>query len=690
MNPRNFFGELKRRNVYKVAVAYAVVAWLLIQAASIILPTFEAPGWTMKVLIAALAVGFPIAAVLAWAFEITPEGIVRAEDVSPNESITRRTGRKLVGLTVVLAFAAAGLFAFQLWRSKSPVRASPIAPVITEKSIAVLPFENLSDDKNNAYFADGIQDEILTKLASIADLKVISRTSTAKYKSKPEDLKIVAQQLAVATVLEGTVQKSGDKVRVNVQLIDARADTHLWAKSYDRDLKDVFTVESEVSQEIVDALRAKLSPTEANLLATAPTRDAEAYDLFLKGEYEARQAQSILTSDAFDRADAFYRQALERDPNFALAAARLADCRVLRHWFVSPLPDRELEEVKALADRALTLAPNLAEAHVALGDYYYYGYRQYEPALTELRRAIELQPNNVTAQTRCAYIYRRRGEWEHALAEMVKGERLDPRDSLIPENIGATYLTLRQWVEAKRSALRALALDPQTLLATRLLFLTYVNGDGDIAGAKKTVSSLAPGTRIDPSAVRGGVEGVVDQRVYLRVLERDFGGALNDWKGQSVDPLQRMNQLCARAAIHALAGDAAATKLESEEARVLLEARLRDRGNDAFAMTQLSWVYLALNRNADALRLARQAAESLPIEKDAMAGPAFSTGLAQIQARAGEPREAVKGLRHLLSIPAGMFVSIQRLKIDPVWDPIRNDPEFQQLLAGKEQIGPNK
>jgi serine/threonine-protein kinase len=273
---------------------------------------------------------------------------------------------------------------------------------------------------------------------------------------------------------------------------------------------------------------------------------------------------------------------------------------------------------------------------------------------------------------------------------MVKGERLDPRDSLIPENIGATYLTLRQWVEAKRSALRALALDPQSLLATRLLFLTYVNGDGDIAGAKKTVSSLAPGTRIDPSAVRGGVEGVVDQRVYLRVLERDFGGALNDWKGQSVDPLQRMNQLCARAAIHALAGDAAATKLESEEARVLLEARLRDRGNDAFAMTQLSWVYLALNRNADALRLARQAAESLPIEKDAMAGPAFSTGLAQIQARAGEPREAVKGLRRLLSIPAGMFVSIQRLKIDPVWDPIRNDPEFQQLLAGEEQIGPDK
>jgi tetratricopeptide (TPR) repeat protein len=310
--------------------------------------------------------------------------------------------------------------------------------------------------------------------------------------------------------------------------------------------------------------------------------------------------------------------------------------------------------------------------------------------LTELRRAIELQPNNVTAQTRCAYIYRRRGEWEHALAEMVKGERLDPRDPLIPVNIGGTYLTLRRWAEAKRSALRALALDPQSLLATRLLFLSYLNGDGDIAGAKKTVSSLAWGTRIDPRAVRGGVEGVVDQRVYVRVLERDYAGALKDSKYESAEAVQRMNQLSARAAIHILAGDAAATKPESEEARVLLEARLHDRRDDVFAITQLSWVYLALNRNADALRLARQAAESLPIEKDAMAGPAFLTGLAEIQARAGEAHEAVQGLRRLLSIPAGMFVSIQRLKIDPVWDPIRNDPEFQELLAGKEQIGPNK
>ena len=223
-----------------------------------------------------------------------------------------------------------------------------------------MPFENLSDDKNAAYFADGIQDEILTKLASIADLKVISRTSTAKYKSKPEDLKTVSQQLGVATVLEGSVQKAADKVRVNVQLIDARADSHLWAKTYDRDMKDVFAVESEVAQEIADSLQAKLSPAEANTLATAPTKDTAAYDLFLKGEYEERLADSSLKAESFDQAAAWYQQAIARDPNFALAMARLVQNRIQRHWFIEQMSEAELAQVQSVAEQAVALAPNLA------------------------------------------------------------------------------------------------------------------------------------------------------------------------------------------------------------------------------------------------------------------------------------------------------------------------------------------
>src|SRR4051794_35174594 len=287
----NFFSELKRRNVYKVAVAYAVVGWLLVQAATQVFPFFEIPNWAVRLVVLAIVIGFPLALVIAWAFELTPQGLKRTEDVDLAAQGQRKSHAWIYVVIVGAAFSI-GLFfigRYTASRTAEDRRPSATAGSLPAKSIAVLPFENLSDDKGAAYFADGIQDEILTKLASIADLKVISRTSTAKYKSKPEDLRTVSQQLGVATVLEGTVQKAADKVRVNVQLIDARADSHLWAKTYDRDIKDVFAVESEVAQEIADSLQAKLSPTEASTLATAPTTDPVAYDLFLKGEFEQRE-----------------------------------------------------------------------------------------------------------------------------------------------------------------------------------------------------------------------------------------------------------------------------------------------------------------------------------------------------------------------------------------------------------------
>ena len=301
MNPKKFLTELKRRNVYKVAIAYAVVAWLLMQVASQIFPFFEIPNWAVRLVVLLLVIGFPVAMILAWAFELTPEGIKRAEDVDVSKSVTRKSGRKLDFFIIAVLLLVIAILLFQRLH---PTVSSAVSSSLG-KSIAVLPFDNLSRDPDNAYFSDGIQDEILTKLAGIGDLKVISRKSTAKYKSTPEDLKTVARELGVASVLEGSVQKAGDKVRVNVQLLDARIDTHLWAKSYDRDLKDVFTVESEVAQEIADALRAKLSPSQSDALAAAPTRDTEAYDLFLKGEYEEHQAESTLNADFFDRAQMF-------------------------------------------------------------------------------------------------------------------------------------------------------------------------------------------------------------------------------------------------------------------------------------------------------------------------------------------------------------------------------------------------
>jgi TolB-like protein/Flp pilus assembly protein TadD len=689
VNAKNFFAELKRRNVYKVAIAYAVVAWLLMQVASQIFPFFEIPNWAVRLVVLLLIIGFPVAMILAWAFELTPEGIKRAEDVDVSKSITRKSGRKLDFFIIAVLLLVIGILLFQrLHPNVSPAVSSSL-----QKSIAILPFENLSEEKGNAYFAQGIKDEILTKLATVRDLKVISRTSTAKYQSKPDNLKTVAQELGVSTILEGAVQKAGDKVRVNVQLIDARTDTHLWGKSYDRDFKDVLGVESEVSQQIAEALQANLSPSESHGLASVRTHDAEAYDLFLRGEYEFHQAQSSWSAaDAYDRASAFYRQALARDPNFAEAAAELARNRLYRHWNVSPLAPAELEEVKSLIDRAVALAPNSPEAHSAQGLFFYVGHRQYETALTEFNRTLELQPNNAFARRLCASVYRRRGEWERSLADFQRAEELDPRDALIPDAVGSTYLALRLWKDAERAELRALAIDPHFTLAALDLLITRLNATGDADSARQALDGFPEGTTfIDSPVDRGDIARIIDARVYLDVMERRFADAFQALeKKVANNDLGHLQQLAGLVAVRVLAGEPEAAKSVGKEALPLLEAGLRERPDDTSAMTGLSWVYLALGRNADALRLSRQAADTISIEKDALAGPNFQNGLAQIEARAGAPEEAIKRLRRLLSIPAGHVVSIARLKIDPVWDPIRNRPDFQQLLSGPEQIGPNK
>jgi TolB-like protein/class 3 adenylate cyclase len=604
----------------------------------------------------------------------------------------RRARHRSMAIAAAL-IAVGALIAGAMWFSRARTTA-PAPSAIPEKSIAVLPFENLSEEKGTAYFAEGIKDEILTKLATVRDLKVISRTSTAKYQSKPDNLKTVAQELGVSTILEGAVQKAGDKVRVNVQLIDARVDTHLWAKSYDRDFKDVLGVESEVSQEIAEALQANLSPSESHALASTRIHDAEAYDFFLRGEYEFHQADSSGAAEAFDRADAFYRQALARDPNFAEAAAELARSRLYRHWEISPLTATQLDEIKSIIDHALTLAPNLPEAHLALGLFFYWGHRQYEAALTEFSSTLELQPNNALARLYRASVYRRRGEWERSLADFQRAEELDPRDPWNPTAIGQTYQAFRQWKDAERAELRALAIDPHHAPAALELLIARFNETGDVDSARRALDGFpeaTKGIRTTGATGVGDVRAIIGTMVYLDVMERRFTDAFQALEKEvGNNDLGHLRQLAGRAALSVLAGEPEAAKFAGEEALPLLEARLRERPDDTFAMAELSWVYLALGRNADALRLSRQAADSISIEKDAVSGPGFQSGLAEIEARAGAPEEAIKRLRRLLSIPAGVVASIARLKIDPVWDPIRNRPDFQQLLSGPEQIGPKK
>src|SRR6202047_1617908 len=342
MNFRHFVSELRRRNVYKVAVAYAVVAWLLIQAASILFPTFDAPTSAMKILVVILAIGFPIALAFSWAFEITPEGIKRESEIESDKSIPNHTGRKIVALTIALAVVAAGLLAFQLFRAKSTTPLTNIAGQanpISDKSVAVLPFENLSDEKSNAYFADGIQVEILTRLSKIASLKVISRTSTQKYKSAPDNLREIGRQLGVANLLEGSVQKVANAVHVNVQLIRAANDEHIWAESYNRKLDDVFAVEGEVASAIADQLNAKLTGAEQKAVTAKPTQNAAAYDAYLRGLAFQNRVDDLRTNWV-KSAEAF-AEAVRLDPDFAVGWAQLSRQESLVYNSVNHSPDHQ-------------------------------------------------------------------------------------------------------------------------------------------------------------------------------------------------------------------------------------------------------------------------------------------------------------------------------------------------------------
>src|SRR5947199_3187457 len=596
-----------------------------------------------------------------------------------------RRNRKLVATGAACLLVGAAV----IWLFRGELfRASQFNP--PEKSIAVVPLLDLSQAKDQEYFCDGISEEILHALAKGDGLRVTGRTSSFSFKGTSVNARKVGEKLNVENVLEGSLRREGNRVRITAELINARSGFHLWSQTYERELKGVFALQDEITRSIVDALKIKLAIS----LPTHEQRNTEAYDLYLRGEYEFRQAESSLTADAYDRADAFYRQALAGDPNFAEAAAELARSRLSRHWFVSPLAPPELEEVKSLIDRALALAPNSPEAHFALGLFFYYGHRQYENALTEFNRTLELQPNDALARAYCASVYRRRGEWERSLADYQRAQELDPRDTIIAMNIGNTYLALRLWEDAERAELRALAIDPHNAQAALFVLSSRLNATGDASSARRALDGFPEGAKVSPTSRRrglGDVGAIIGIWVYLDVIERHFTDAFQAFeKDVGNDDAAHLEQLAGRVALRVLAGQTEAAKSMGEEALPLLESRLREWPDDAFALTRLSWVYLALGRNADALRFSRQAADSTPIEKDALVGPYFQNGLAQIEARAGAPEEAIKRLRRLLSIPSGEAVSIARLKIDPVWDPIRNRPDFQQLLSGPEQIGPGR
>src|ERR1700704_3894742 len=389
MNLSNFFSELKRRNVYKVAVAYAIVGWLLVQVATQVFPFLEIPNWVIRLVIALVAIGFPIALVIAWAFELTPEGIKRTEDV--DLAASARQPRKHAWIFVVIVGAAFSIGLFFIGRYTG--RNTAITSELPAKSIAVLPFDNLSRDPDNAFFAEGVQDEILTRLAKVADLKVISRTSTQHFKSVPDNLPQIARQLGVTNILEGSVQKSSDQVRVNVQLINALTDAHLWADTYDRKLTDIFAVESEIAKNIAEALQAKITGSEKNSIAKAPTANPEAYELYLKGRFFWNKRSGADLRKAIE----FFNQAIAKDPNYALAYAGLADSYLLLPNYGGAATADVVPPARAAVAKALELDDSLAEAPASLGLLDTLDLRL-ERAITHLERAVQLKPNYATGR----------------------------------------------------------------------------------------------------------------------------------------------------------------------------------------------------------------------------------------------------------------------------------------------------
>jgi TolB-like protein/Flp pilus assembly protein TadD len=458
----NFFAELKRRNVYKVAVAYAVVAWLTIQAASIFLPAFNAPQWAMQIVILILVVGFPIALAFSWAFEITPEGIVRESEVNPNASITHHTGRKIVALTIVLAVIATGLLIFQFFRARLTSSLSTNASSISNKSIAVMPFDNLSGDPQNAYFSEGVQDEILTRLAKIAELKVISRTSTQRFKSAPTDLRQIAQQLGVANILEGSVQKANDQVRVNVQLINALTDAHLWADTYDRKLTDIFAVETEIAQAVADVLQAKLTGSEQHVIAARPTENTEAHQLYLKGRFFWNKR----TGNDLKKSIDYFQQAIAADPNYALAYAGVADGYVWLPGYTAGTPRDCYPKAAAAAKKALELDGTLAEARTSLALAIWLYDFDFAQAIREFQRAIELNPNYAIAHQQYGNnTLSALGRFDEAIAEGKRAVELDPLSLVINADLGTDYYYARRYDEAIAQVRKTLEMDPGFYIA---------------------------------------------------------------------------------------------------------------------------------------------------------------------------------------------------------------------------------
>ena len=630
----------------------------------------------MQLVILILVVGFPIALAFSWAFEITPEGIKRESEVEADKSITRHTGRKIVALTVVLGVIAAGLLAFRLWGPKTSTPeqkniSSENAAPVPNKSIAVLPFDNLSRDPDNAYFAEGIQDEILTRLSKIGALKVISRSSTQKYKSAPENLREVGNQLGVANLLEGSVQKVANAVHINVQLIRAATDEHVWAESYNRKLDDVFGVEGEVASAIADQLKAKLTGAEEKALTDKPTQNAAAYDAYLRGLSIEHNEYSY---DSDQRAGGAYGQAVQLDPKFGLAWARLAAIRSFLFFNNIDSSVNTATAVKEASDRAMQTAPEAGESWVAQGAYRYRVLRDFDGALVAYEEAQKRLPNSAFVYQYMAFVQRRVGRWQDAETSYKKALELDPRDIQLLSSIsGEFYIYLRRFDDALALANRAVEIAPDSAPA-RANKVGVLQAAGRLKEAAEELAQIPANSNED---------FVVGARALQGMYERHYDDTIKAVQQRNALPaaeqLGGFGRVVLVEAGYCYLWSGRAAEARNAFMRVIsnlkptLDAVVRPDANGS--PMQLALAYAGIGEKEKALAQGQRA--TTDYATDAVNKPFAEITLAQVQLQFGEREAAIAALPHLLEVAAG--VSVADLKYNPMWDPLRQDPRFQKL-----------
>jgi serine/threonine-protein kinase len=651
-----FFEEVKRRKVYRVAAAYIIAAGGIIQLASAAFPAWELPNWALRLVIVLLLLGFPIALMLAWVYDITAEGIRATPTIATPRSHRRRNIMVLVATGVIVSVAA-GFFLLPRVSARK-----------IDKSIAVLPFENLSDEKENAYFADGIQDDVLTNLSKVGDLKVISRTSVMPYRGKASNVREIGKALGVATILEGSVRRVGNRVRVNVQLINADTDEHVWAEDYDRDLTDVFAIQTDLAQKIVSELQAKLSPAEKAQIERRPTQNGEAYLAFV-------QAHDLFTrSDKFrgdtEKAEQLFEKATKLDPSFAEAFAGLAWIEDWMYHFFDPTSVRK-EKARVAAEEALRLQPNLPEAHLALGFYHYYCERDYQSALNEFAIAKLSLPNSAEVYMAIGAIERRQGKWAQSTANLEKAASLSPKDSFILVNLADNYRANKNFETADKVFDRAIEAAPNSLSPRVEKAMLAIDWKGDLSMMERALAQAPSGT--DP-------EGLVTfGRVQLLMLQRKFPEALAvlQQSPQAVHHDDKPREYL-EGAIYTFSNDKEKARSAFGRARSIAEGAVRESPDDASRHVTLGLILAGLDQKETAIAEGKRAVELLPESQDAFDGPNTTLGLAKIYTWTGQPSQAFQLLEHSLNSPNG--VTVPSLKLDPIWDPLRSDPRFQALI----------